>query len=502
MMIKHFRELMILSFFSVILPILVLSGFGLYAMIKHGYSLYFIGVLLLSSLMFVIPRWLWSKNTHCINDDKIEMTLSSDWSDKEVVVAKNISLLIEDQLNKDDSWFHLKIHGFDIATEIAKEYGKKELDFTILEGLQLLEEVSRRYRKTIDKNIPLVDNVNISRIKWGYDLYNAHGDKVKTTYTWGMNAWRMVRMSSPITGIMSEIKGKLMGSVSDQVLQKLQRNAKTLLLQDIAAVCIDLYSERYMVSSDNIQHSKIKKMDAQKAAPELEPVRIVIIGQISAGKSSLVNLLLKEMKAGIDSLPFTNDVATYDLLFNDNKQLCIVDTPGLDGSKKIEASIMEQVANADLVIWVLKANQSARQLDIQLLEKINNFYSEKNDKSYKKPNIINVLSHVDQLKPVHEWHPPYDLQHDDSPKVQMINSALQYNQKLLHVDTIYPLAILNHRSFGIEVLEEAIQSYYDDAIQTQLRRRNIEAKYNRSSFIKQSTRLFNGVAGTIKVVIN
>ncbi|MBS7823598.1 hypothetical protein J7547_00070 [Wohlfahrtiimonas chitiniclastica] len=71
----------------------------------------------------------------------------------------------------------------------------------------------------------------------------------------------------------------------------------------------------------------------------------------------------------------------------------------------------------------------------------------------------------------------------------------------MKAETIYPLAILNDQSFGIEALEEAIQAQYNEAIQTQLNRRNIEAKDRQSGFINQGVRLFNGVSGMVQAVM-
>ena len=46
-------------------------------------------------------------------------------------------------------------------------------------------------------------------------------------------------------------------------------------------------------------------------------VTIAVIGQVKAGKSSLVNCLLGEQRAAVDVLPLTQTVQRYDLRLED-----------------------------------------------------------------------------------------------------------------------------------------------------------------------------------------
>ncbi len=48
----------------------------------------------------------------------------------------------------------------------------------------------------------------------------------------------------------------------------------------------------------------------------------------------------------------------------------------------------------------------------------------------KPPPVLAVLTHIDQLRPVQEWSPPYDWRHPQRLKEQSIASAVAYVHEL------------------------------------------------------------------------
>ncbi|MCA9223244.1 MAG: hypothetical protein KDA71_23165, partial [Planctomycetales bacterium] len=45
----------------------------------------------------------------------------------------------------------------------------------------------------------------------------------------------------------------------------------------------------------------------------------------------------------------------------------------------------------------------------------------------KPPPVLGVLTHLDALRPVMEWSPPYDWQQGESPKAASIRDAVRFN---------------------------------------------------------------------------
>lgn len=263
--------------------------------------------------------------------------------------------------------------------------------------------------------------------------------------------------------------------------------------------CVLTYTaKRYTIEDDQISTSKINKEDEKHKAPPIEPVRITLVGQLSAGKSSLVNAITNEMNAEVDMLPATDNITVYQCNIDGDETLKLVDMPGLDGDKKSTKNMLEQMTQSDLVLWVLKANQSSRQLDLALAKEFEAFYQHPQNISLKRPKLIGVVNQVDKLKPTSEWYPPYDLNDTDNPKSMTIQAAMAFNQNLLPFDQVLPLAIPENKlMYGLLELEEEIQHKCDEAKNVQLNRQRNEAKGS-AGILKQGKRLFKASGKVVK----
>ena len=150
--------------------------------------------------------------------------------------------------------------------------------------------------------------------------------------------------------------------------------------------------------------------------------------------------------------------------------------PGLDADTNREKQLLEQVTNSDLVIWMLKANQPARSLDVQFKSKLDEYYAKSENRSRKRAAIIGVLNQVDRLKPVSEWDPPYNLNNPSEEKAKNIIDSMKYNQELLAMDCLVPLSICDDKApFNLSSLKLLIDQYYENGAQAQLNRRRIES---------------------------
>jgi predicted GTPase len=189
------------------------------------------------------------------------------------------------------------------------------------------------------------------------------------------------------------------------------------------------------------------------------------------------------MVAEVDVLPSTDSSTVYNAFVDDN-DVRVVDLQGLDGSPKTEAVMLKEMTQADVVLWVLKANQSARELDKQLKDKFDAFYDDPKNISRKQPIVITVVNQVDRLKPAEEWQPPYDLDNPTSAKAKIIAQALEYNQTLLKPDIALPLAIAPEKvQFGLEALKQTLIEHIADANNVQRNRQRLEA-INRGTSVK------------------
>lgn len=485
---------------AVVFPLVLLAGYGLYFIYLNGHALYFFALLALGAVIAIVSS-LWLKR----NADKaLASTLdeslvdaSTEWGEFDNQVWSDLNDHIARLLEVNPEWGDLKEYGLELISLTADRYNhndsRKELAFSAPELLMLTEEISRRYRYFLKTHMPFVEDIKFSTLKMLYD----HKGKVETVKSWwGM--YRAYRLFTPI-GALSEARGRIFGKIFDGFSGEVQIKLKRALLQDVLLVAINLYSGRFRVGDDELEQSQSSLQDRQCMARALEPLRICLLGQVSSGKSSLVNALTDSMAAEVSRLPSTNDIQVHQCILDGVDAIHLVDLPGLDADTNREQQLLEQVTNSDLVIWVLKANQPARSLDVQFQSKLDEYYAKSENRSRKRPAIIGVLNQVDRLKPVGEWDPPYDLNNPSAEKAKNIIDSMKYNQELLALDSLVPLSISDDKaSFNLSSLKSLIDQYYENGAQAQLNRRRIESG-NKFELTDQAKRVYQAGKSLFKI---
>ncbi|PMG26312.1 GTPase family protein [Vibrio splendidus] len=499
-----------IALISAIFPSIIMMGFGVFLAIKYGYLLEMSIAIAVSTLVFTIPLFISSrsssrssrrssstepfsnKESDGLGEDASEsesesqhskadindalVKASTDWSQKELSIWNDSKHHVRQQLMVDIEWDNLDQTGLEVLEFVAKKFDKKSLDFSIPEGLKLFEEVSRRYKLVVREHIPGIEYLKVSYIKAGYEAYDKYGElgqKIVKAAIWGNHLKNLYL--NPLKVVSDLGREQATSSMTRGVVDDMQYAAKQALLDEVAAVAIDLYSGRFSIEDEALKASDVSELDEQRFAPELEPVRIVLVGQTSSGKSSLINALKQELVAEVDVLPSTDTSTVYNAFVDDN-DVRVVDLQGLDGNPKTEALMLKEMTQADVVLWVLKANQSARDLDKQLKDRFDAFYDDPKNISRKKPIVVSVVNQVDRLKPVDDWQPPYDLENPTSTKAKIIAQALEYNHILLQTDIVLPLAIAPEKvQFGLDTLRRTLIERIADANNVQRNRQRLEA---------------------------
>jgi len=157
-------------------------------------------------------------------------------------------------------------------------------------------------------------------------------------------------------------------------------------------------------------------------ARALEPVRILVAGQIGVGKSSLVNALANAVEAVVDTLPATARFTAYRLSKEGLPTALIIDSPGLDDARSM-AGLIDAAHTCDMILWVTSATRAARELDAAALNTIRQHFNAEPNR--RRPPMLLILTHIDQLRPFNEWEPPYDLASTTRAKSQSIRGALE-----------------------------------------------------------------------------
>jgi predicted GTPase len=199
-------------------------------------------------------------------------------------------------------------------------------------------------------------------------------------------------------------------------------------------------------------------------------VTIALVGQVNAGKSSLINALLGQRVAVTNVLPQMDQVQRHSVRLSDTDQrIVFLDTPGYSGtglSRSLQKQTQRAIEQADLVLLVMSASNPARQADQQILDQT--LASVAAQSHRKPPPVIGVLTHIDTLAPLLEWDPPYNWQTPTHLKEENIRGAVDYAAELLgdRMDAIVPVCsdVQRQREYGIgEWLEPAIAACLEEA---------------------------------------
>ncbi|MGF1703539.1 50S ribosome-binding GTPase [Photobacterium makurazakiensis] len=464
---------------AVVFPVLVLAVIGLVSVFRDDLWLVLAASVLSSALLvFAIYVWQARKAKQVLTGDEqtmsdYEVAPSAEWGEFDKQAFQGIKQQIPILLQQDDSWGSLREHGWHLCFEVAGHYHKDkqagELAFTAPEFLLMLEEVSRRYRHFLLNHVPFAEKLSISTLKYGYQNKDKL-DKAKQVYS----IYRVFRAMTP-AGLLAEARGQIFGKIFDEVSDEVQLQLKRVFLQEVISVAIDLYSGRFGATVNELPTSLQKQEDDTHHAGILEPLRVVVIGQVSAGKSSFINAFVGSLVAETHLLPSTDKAIIHRCEIDGVDFIHLVDLPGLDGSLENEETILNHAVNSDIILWVVKANQPARQRDTQFNEKLNAFYQLPENRSRKRPATILLLNQVDRLKPETEWLPPYNYTVPTSVKEQTINAAIAFNVEQLQPDECIPLCVKEGcEPYNLELVAESLLAEFENGVNTQLNRRRLE----------------------------
>jgi hypothetical protein len=494
---------------GLVVPTLTLVPFGSIWLWQHGYLVYWaVGVLIAVTAAYLLQRWLFPEEPPKRGEANADASETDDtgelsgWSPIEEQAWADVKALANsvdpDTLDSQDAI--LRLGGKTIET-VARRLHAGRADqvwqFTTPEALAIIERVSRRLRLFVVERVPFGDKLTVAQ---ALGLYRWRGavDYFERAY----DLWRIVRLANPVTAATHEAREHLSKALVQWSRDEIAGRLTETYVREIGRAAIDLYGGRLKVSSVALGDYLSPETAADRAAisaVKVEPLRVLVAGQTSAGKSSVINALLGGTKAAVDSLPATPTFTPYVLEGEGIPAAVLIDSPGLSMDVRGWSALTAKAAECDLVLWVVAANRPDRDIDRRALESFRHHFAARLDR--KQPPILLVVTHIDRVRPFDEWSPPYDLAGGTDAKVSTIRSAVAAAASDLGfaTDKVIPLSVATHQApYNVDALWKSIAAVMPEALRAHHLRRLKKIKDTKgwSSIWSEAGKAGRAIAGS------
>ena len=310
-----------------------------------------------------------------------------------------------------------------------------------------IEETARDLAQ-ITTTLPLAHRVTIGEVVHGYRLHQ----KI-------MPAYNVYRALYPLFNWQSALFQYLVTDrLFDLTKQTLTQWFLKWYVDRVGYHAIELYSGQLLLTRQldlsAPQHLDTHQPSAPSQTVTTTPLRILILGQVKAGKSSLVNALFGTAHAATDVLPATAKLTSYVMDRPDLGDTIIVsDMGGYEDPSVPQGRLAEALTEAqrvDLLLFVLSAVNAAREPDRRLLSQLRDHFAAQS--GIRPPPVVVVLTHIDVLRPHREWAPPYNIVSPATAKARAMRDALQTVAAELRLapELIVPVCLLPERLYNVE----------------------------------------------------
>jgi len=449
-LLRRFDPLRLAALLLWLVPVAALLPIGIYWLWQSNLMSWWLGTLVGCSALGYGFQYLLSRRQRRLLDTATT-TPDPYWPPRGEAAWAAVEQVAETVDPKDhplDDGDRVWLLGQRVLEAVARSYHPKAerplLELTVPHMLLIIERASHDLRDSIVRNIPFSHQLVIG------DLLRVQRWK-ESAERW-VNVYRAGRfVLNPANALLSELWGQVRDQGYGVAWTELHRWLLREYVRKVGYYAIALYSGRLLLSDETPPVVSQADLAQAATAPTTEPLRILVLGRASAGKSSLINALFGDVVAATDILPDTTASLTPYRLSHDGLDAALIfDTPGSDTPLFDEQSLQRAALTADLILYVCPAHRPDRQQDRQLLDRVRGWYAVRSER--RPPPVLVVATHIDQLRPSREWQPPYDLLNPTTPKAANIRAAVEAIATDLAVplDTVIPVCLAEGRVYNVD----------------------------------------------------
>jgi predicted GTPase len=349
----------------------------------------------------------------------------------------------------------------EVLRAVAQHFrpGEREpaLEIAVPDLLLTAELVARDLRQALAEHVPGAHVLTLGDLK-RLRRWAGVGQRLYGVYRTFL---RVVRFgANPVAAVLSEVRDAAAGDLYHASTGEVKRFAVGYAVRKAGYYAIQLYSGQ-LVDDETLDayHTRRSREDARRAETfdqrtSQEPLRILVLGQVKAGKSSLINALFGQTRAAVDLVPRTRGIEPFVLEREGIPRALVFDTAGYDdrpGGPSPFSDVKDHVLQSDVVIVVCSACGASRAPDRRLLEDLRALFAAEPDRV--APPVVVALTHIDQLRPLAEWSPPYDLANPAGTKAELIRDAMRAVETDLGLapgQVVVPVCLAPDRLYNVE----------------------------------------------------
>lgn len=466
----------IAALLAVFLPLAALCALGAVWLTQHDHWLSYLAGCVVLTAVAGLFSWAsrWRRSGADSPDTSIvgreHVAPNEAWNEAETMAFRKSCARIQDATKMPVAVEELRVLIDQEMDQVSRDLNGPNADawdFSVPEGLLLTSRITGKFRGHVMDHVPFSNKLTVRQIRIGWSYSGLAADY----WRWGKRAYRGSRVVvNPVGGILAEVRDLFGGALVSELGRAGIASLQALLLEEVSRNAVDLYSGRLEQTDaelgDRIARSVAKRGDID--SPVLAPLAIVVMGQVSSGKTALIDALLGE-KVGLSGVePITDNFLCHNWELR-GVACQLIDTPGLGQSEATDADLADWVAKADMLLWVTAANRPARAPDHAFLKGITEGFTARPE--LVPPKIILAATHVDRLIGDEVWPFP---EHALSPKIVQTLEKLkaQVQGDLKSNGSFVPVVASDGPGgeWNIEELRDQLGAEIDSAAQTQRNR--------------------------------